>query len=74
MKLKKLIIGSGLLILCWVNSATGQEDVISEEDQEVIANLEILEHLEMLIEDPDLLETLDILKEDDDENEDAPQD
>ena len=58
MFLKKLISGIAIFIFAHGVGGFAQEDEISDEDLEIIQNLEILEILDLLEEDIDLLETM----------------
>ncbi len=58
MVLRLIILGMLIGIGAYILPAAAQEDVISEEDEEVIQVLEILENLEVLESDLELLEFL----------------
>ena len=66
MKLRLMVLGVLIGIGTYILPAAAQEDVISEEDEEVIQVLGILENLEVLESD---LELLEFLTEVGDENE-----
>lgn len=58
MRIKRILIIAILLTLTSGPPVMAQDDELSEEDEQVIEMLDILENLEVLEEDPDLIEFL----------------
>ena len=58
MRYKRMLIIALFLALASSYPIMAQDDELSEEDEQVIEMLDILENLEVLEEDPDLLEFL----------------
>ena len=58
MRYKQMLIIALFLALASIHPIMAQDDELSEEDEQVIEMLDILENLEVLEEDPDLLEFL----------------
>lgn len=58
MRYKQMLIIALFLALVSSYPIMAQDDELSEEDEQVIEMLDILENLEVLEEDPDLLEFL----------------
>ena len=58
MRIKRILIIAIFLALTSGHPIMAQDDELSEEDEQVIEMLDILENLEVLEEDPDLIEFL----------------
>ena len=58
MRIKRILIIAIFLALTSGFPIMAQDDELSEEDEQVIEMLDILENLEVLEEDPDLIEFL----------------
>ena len=58
MRIKRILIIAIFLALTSGLPVMAQDDELSEEDEQVIEMLDILENLEVLEEDPDLIEFL----------------
>ena len=64
MGIKRILIIAILMTLTSGLPVMAQDDDISQEDEQVIEMLDILENLEVLEEDPDLIEFLTEIEDD----------